>query len=98
MYIKPIKLTNETKLKEFEFKCLNSLVPNITHLYLNVKKIPLVFATFATLIRTPCNIMFWECQRIQHVWTNFTSKILTPQSKPTKDVNFQNSLVQHTRR
>ena len=36
MYIKPIKLTNETKLREFQFKFLTPMFQK-THFNLNVK-------------------------------------------------------------
>jgi len=99
MYMKPIKLTNKTKLRAFQFKFLNRIVLNNSFLY--KYKLPVASSS----LRDFCNSnpdslqhMFWECQHIQHFWTNFTSQIPAP-LKTTKTVYFKKySLMQHTRR
>ena len=96
MYVLPIKLTNETKLRAFQFKFLNRIVKK-THIYINVNKLPLVFATFALLIMIPCNICSGKVNTLNIFWPILPVKSLHNLKKQTCE--FQKySLVPHTKR
>jgi len=88
MYMKPIKLTNETKLRAFQFNFFNRIVPSNSFLY-KCKLASSSLCDFCNSIPDSLQHMFWECQHIQHFWTNFTSQILAP-LKTTKYVNLKN--------
>jgi len=88
MYTHPIKLTNETKLREFQFKFLNRIVPNNSFLF-KCKIASSSLCDFCHSNPDSLQHMFWECQYIQIFWTAFTSQILEPLNI-TKNVNFQN--------
>ena len=88
MYMKPIKLTNETKLREFQFKFLNRIVPNNSFLF-KCKIASSNLCDFCNANPDSLEHMFWKCQHIQHFWTQFTSHILTPLNT-NKNVCFKN--------
>jgi len=77
MYTHPIKLTNETKLREFQFKFLNRIVPNNSFLF-KCKIASPSLCDFCYSYLDSLHHMFWECQCIQIFWTAFSSQILVP--------------------
>ena len=88
MYIQPIKLTNETKLREFKFKFLNRIVPNNSFLF-KCKIVSSSLCDFCNANPDSLEHMFWECHNIQSFWNSFTNQIIAPITS-NKTVNFKN--------
>jgi len=86
IYLLPIKLTIDTKLREFQFKLFHQIIPTNTFLF----KCNIVSSSLCEFCNSnPDSIahIFWECQHIQIFWTSFTDtflKILNVE----KNINF----------
>jgi len=84
IYLLPIKLTIDTKLREFQFKFLHQIIPTNTFLF----KCNIVSSSLCEFCNSnPDSIahMFWECQHIQIFWTSFTDTFL-------KKLNVENNI------
>ena len=82
IFVKPLLLTNDTKLREFQYKYLMRIIPNNSFL-LKCRLKPSNLCDFCCMTIDSNIHMFWECTTIQTFWHDLKFYIETTINTPS---------------
>lgn len=88
VFLTPITLTIETKLRAFQYKYLMNILPNNTYL-LKISIASTAMCDFCCTLLETIEHMFWRCQYAQDLWNNVYS-LISQNNETMTCISFEN--------
>ena len=75
IYTSRLQATKDVRLQNFQYKCLMRIIPTNKYL-LKCKLKETALCEFCSMEIETINHLFWECNHVQHFWTNLAMFLL----------------------
>ena len=75
IYTSRLQATKDVRLQNFQYKCFMRIIPTNSNLS-KCKIKETASCEFCSMEIETINHLFWECNHVQHVWTNLTMFLL----------------------
>ena len=75
IYTSRLQATKDVRLQNFQYKCLMRIIPTNKYL-LKCKIKETALCEFCSMEIETINHLFWECNHVQHFWTNLAMFLL----------------------